>query len=84
MWVIFLNGWTQDAKNNLDKFIVTVASVVPNQNSFLCLGLLPHVSEVWFYVIPSLRCWNPVPVDQVANKSRQWIAPTCAKFYPRG
>ena len=55
MWAILLNGWTQDATNNLDKFIVTVASVVPNQNSFLCLGLLSHISQVWSYVMPSLR-----------------------------
>ena len=55
MWAILLNGWTQDATNNLDKFIVTVASVVPNQNSFLCLGLLSYISQVWFYIMPSLR-----------------------------
>ena len=61
-WAILLNGWTQDAKNNLDKFVVPlpllcqIKRLIPVPRSPL------RDSQVWLYVCPAcadgtLRQW---------------------------
>ena len=88
-WAILSNGWTQDAKNDLDKFIVTVASVVPNQKTHPCALVSSSDSQVWFYVCPAcadgtLRQWiegqqvkamECTPVCQVLPKKQAEGAP---------